>query len=88
MKADYTFNDVLFSEGMDAIKLKTLMANLKIGGISSQKIKTLQNHYNALLIGTNAPSDEVLINDFVGLINDGVTFDFSLAVKELSNYDT
>lgn len=84
MKADYTFNDVLFSEGMDAIKLKTLLANLKIGGISSQKIKTLQNHYNALLIGTNAPSDEVLINDFVGLINDGITFDFGLAVKELS----
>lgn len=88
MKADYTFNDVLFSEGMDAIKLKTLMANLKIGGISSQKIKTLQNHYNALLIGTNAPSDEVLINDFVGLINDGVTFDFGLAVKELSGIMT
>lgn len=84
MKAEYTFNDVLFSEEMDAIKLKTLLAKLKMGGISSQKIKTLQNHYNALLVGTNVPSDEVLIKDFVGLINDGVTFDLSLGVKELS----
>jgi len=84
MKADYSFNDVAFSDGMDDIKLKTLVANLKIGGISSQKIKTLQNHYNALLVGTNAPSDEVLIKDFVGLINDGVVFDFGIALKELS----
>ena len=84
MKADYSFNDIAFSDGMEEIKLKTLLANLKIGGISSQKIKTLQNHYNALLVGTNAPSDEVLIKDFVGLINDGITFDVGVAAKELS----
>ena len=88
MKADYTLSDIMYSEGMDAIKCKTLITNLKVGGISSQKIKTLQTHYNALLVGTNAPSDEVLIQDFVGLINDGVKFDFGIGLKELSGIMT
>ena len=36
------------------------------------------------MLGVNGPSDEELIANFVGLINDGVKLDFGIALKELT----
>ncbi|MBP9491835.1 MAG: hypothetical protein KBE79_01335 [Sulfurospirillum sp.] len=84
LKADYALKDVSFANGLEDFKLQTLLANLKLSGISSQKIKKLQKDYNALMLGVNGPSDEELIANFVGLINDGVKLDFGIALKELT----
>lgn len=84
LKADYTLQDVAFFNGSEDFKFQNLIANLKLSGISPKKIKKLQNDYNALTLGVNGPSDEELIADFVGLINDGVKLDFGIALKELT----
>lgn len=85
LKADYAFKDVAFANGLEDFKFQSLLANLKLSGISPQKIKTLQKNYNALMLGANnGPSDEELIANFVGLINDGIKLDFNIALKELT----
>lgn len=84
LKADYTFNDIAFKSDTDTANLKNMLVTLALRGIQTPKIKKLQNDYNTLLLGANAPSDEVLIGDFVALINDGVVLDLGIALKELT----
>lgn len=84
LKADYTFNDIAFKSDTDTANLKNMLLTLALRGIQTSKIKKLQNDYNTLLLGTNAPSDEVLIGDFVALINDGVVVDLGVSFKELT----
>jgi hypothetical protein len=83
LKVDYTLNDVTFSDDYDTIALQKFVAMMKFSGVSTDKIKTLRNHYNALLLNSNTPTDEVLIADFVGLVNDGIMIDLNFAAQGL-----
>jgi len=83
LKADYTVDDVKFSDGYNDMTLQKLGVAVQLGGVATQRIKTLRNHYNALILNSNAPTDEALIADFVGLINDGVVLQVNVAVQGL-----
>jgi len=83
LKADYTVNDIAFSDGYEDVQLQKFGATMQFAGIATDKVKTLRNHYNAILLNSNAPSDEALIADFVGLINDGIVIDLNVAVQGL-----
>jgi len=83
LKADYTVNDIAFSDGYEDLTLQKFGATMKFAGIATDKVKTLRNHYNAILLNSNTPSDEALIADFVGLINDGIVIDLNVAVQGL-----
>ena len=83
LKADYTINDVTFSDDYDAITLQKFAAMINFSGIATEKIKKLRSHYNALLMNNNTPSDEVLIADFVSVINDGMLMNLDFSVQGL-----
>ena len=84
LKGDYTISDIAFMNETDDIKLDKLLFKLFLRGLNSDTMKKLQNDYNMMALGTGAPSDKVIIEDFVALINQGFKLDFDVTLKGLS----
>jgi hypothetical protein len=81
VKTDFSMDNVVLLDTSDDIKLEKLFAKLFLRGINADTMKKVQADYNTLLLGTAPLEDQVLINDFVALINHGVKVDFSVALK-------
>lgn len=84
LKADYTFDNIVFTNGIDDFKLQNFLANFTLNGLNGARIKKLQKAYNAYMLGSGTPSDEELINDFIGFVNDGVKLNLTVGMKGLS----
>lgn len=84
VKADYTLDNIAVLNSTDDIKLEKLFAKLFLRGINSDTMKKVQADYNALLLGTTTVEDQVLIDDFVALVNHGIKVDLGIAFKGLS----
>ena len=85
LKGDYEINDIVFMNETDDIKINKLFFKLFLRGLNSDTMKKLQNDYNMMVLGTGTPSDQVIIEDFVALINQGFKLDFDVAFKGLSS---
>ena len=84
LKADYAFDNIVFTNGVDDFKLQNFLANFTLNGLNGARIKKLQKAYNAYMLGSGTPSDEELINDFIGFVNDGVKLNLTVGIKGLS----
>lgn len=84
LKADYMFDNIVFTNGIDDFKLQNFLANFTLNGLNGARIKKLQKAYNAYMLGSGTPSDEELINDFIGFVNDGVKLNLTVGMKGLS----
>ncbi len=83
-KADYTINAIEFVSEVDAVKLDKLLVKLDLRNLHSEMMKKLQEDYRMMVLGEGAPSDQVLIDNFIALINHGVKIDLGVAFQGLS----
>lgn len=89
VKGDYTVDNLLFSEYNESLKIAKTLLTLTIDGLRSDTLKKIQTDYNALLMGgANAPTDDVIIADFVALINNGVKFNAAVNAQSVSGIIT
>lgn len=86
LKADYTFDNIVFVNGIDDFKLQNFLTSFTLNGLNGTRIKKLQKAYNAYMLGSGTPSDEELINDFIGFVNDGVKLNLTVGIKGLSGF--
>lgn len=84
IKSDYTVDNIAFLNSGDDIKLDQLFAKLFLRGLNSDTIKKVQADYNTLVLGTTPLEDQVMIDDFVALINNGVKIDLGVVFKGLN----
>lgn len=81
IKTDFALNQFVLQDDSDDIKLENLVAKLFLRGMDAAMIKKVQADYNTLLLGTAPIADQVLIDDFVTLVNQGVKVDLGIALK-------
>ncbi len=86
LKADYAFDTIVFTNGIDDFKLQNFITNFTLNGLNGARIKKLQKAYNAYMLGSGTPSDEELINDFIGFVNDGVKLNLIVGIKGLTGF--
>lgn len=85
VKADYSLNAIAFSDRTDSLNIEKLDMKLLLDGINSVTMKKIQDDYNRLLItGATGTSDQMIIADFVALINDGVSITFNIASQNVT----
>lgn len=81
IKTDFTLDNVLLLDSSDDIKLEQFFAKLFLRGINADTMKKVQADYNALVLGTAPLEDQILIDDFVALINHGIKIDLGATLK-------
>ena len=86
MKADYTFDKIFIGDSGDDIKLEKLLSTFFLRGLDTEVVRKLQADYNTLILNETAPSEEVLLNDLIALINHGFKFDVDVMLQGLT-YD-
>lgn len=85
VKADYALSAIDFSDRTDTIAIEKLGIKLLLDGINSDTMKKIQKDYNALLLsGGVATPDKVIIDDFVALINSGVSITLNVATHNIT----
>lgn len=84
VKADYTMDNIALLNSTEDVKLEKLLVKLFLRGLDTDTIKKVQADYNAVLLGTTTIEDQVLINDFVALINHGIKVDLGITFKGLN----
>lgn len=85
VKADYVLNTIVFSDRTDNLNIEKLGLKFLIDGINSDTMKKIQNDYNRLLIsGATGTSDKMIIEDFVALINNGVSITLNIATQNVT----
>ncbi|MDD3342214.1 MAG: hypothetical protein PHR87_01400 [Sulfurospirillaceae bacterium] len=90
VKADYRLNMIAFADSVqDSLNIEKLGIKLVLEGINSDTMKKIQQDYNTLLIsGATSVNDKVIIDDFVALINNGITITLNVAMQNITGIMT
>ena len=82
-KANYRFDGITVMDGWNSAKVEQLGLTLFLRGLEVATVKKLQTDYNALVLGTEVITDQMLVDDFLALIHHGLKLDMGMKVKGL-----